>query len=108
MKVQGFWSRFKVKGGVKGRQEEKCKCRSSQINARPTCGVDSSQYLAPPVHTSPRCCCLGTYCNTWRPASRVHTSPLVQSSPKEADALPSVIFCTLAHTLCNSKRKCHK
>ena len=43
MKVQGFWSRCKVKGGVKGRQEEKCKCGSSQINARPTCTVHWKQ-----------------------------------------------------------------
>lgn len=77
-----------------------CNCRWRKINATElgaacACG-DSSQSLAQGVHTSPRWCCLNTYCSTWQSS---HSSPLVQSSAKEAEGAWSAISWRTSSTL---------
>ena len=83
-----------------------CNCRWGKINATElgaacACG-DSSQSLAQGVHTSPRWCCLNTYCSTWQSS---HSSPLVQSSAKEAGGASSAISWRTSSTLCQRQRK---
>ena len=83
-----------------------CNCRWRKINATElgaacACG-DSSQSLAQGVHTSPRWCCLNTYCSTWRSS---HSSPLVQSSAKEAEGALSAISWRTSSTPRESQRK---